>query len=188
MRLGLFLELARKPQAVRQVAPELVADLGEPLERLWQLLLPEQGAHAGSALEGHRRARLGASVRGARARPGYDTRDFVAGLRARRDPARRPERHPSPQRRRHSAVDGRTTRHAGYGQSQRRRKLVEQVYGWAKTVARRARASLRARANSRRTFHHPEASPLRRRRWHVICHASRRGAVLEPERAQAVQA
>ena len=31
-------ELARKPQAVRQVAPELVAELGEPYQRLWSLL------------------------------------------------------------------------------------------------------------------------------------------------------
>ena len=31
-------ELARKPQAVRQVAPELVAELGEPYGRLWSLL------------------------------------------------------------------------------------------------------------------------------------------------------
>ena len=33
-----------------------------------------------------------------------------------------------------SAIDGRTTRHAGYGISQRKRKLVEQVFGWMKTV------------------------------------------------------
>ncbi|MFB3789561.1 MAG: IS21 family transposase [bacterium] len=31
-------ELARKPQAVRQVAPELMAELGEPFQRLWALL------------------------------------------------------------------------------------------------------------------------------------------------------
>ena len=31
-------ELARKPQAVRQVAPELLAELGEPYGRLWSLL------------------------------------------------------------------------------------------------------------------------------------------------------
>ena len=31
-------EFARKPQAVRQVAPELMAELGEPFERLWVLL------------------------------------------------------------------------------------------------------------------------------------------------------
>lgn len=34
----------------------------------------------------------------------------------------------------HSAIDQRTTRHAGYAISQRRRKLVEQVFGWMKTV------------------------------------------------------
>ena len=30
-------ELSRKPQAVRQVAPELLAELGEPYGRLWTL-------------------------------------------------------------------------------------------------------------------------------------------------------
>ena len=35
---------------------------------------------------------------------------------------------------RRSAVDGRTTRHRGYRQSQQRRKIVEQVFGWMKTV------------------------------------------------------
>jgi transposase len=34
-----------------------------------------------------------------------------------------------------SAIDGRTTRHAGYAVSQRVRKLVEQSFGWLKTVA-----------------------------------------------------
>ena len=57
---------------------------------------------------------------------GYDTRGFVAELRAcgvaQHD------------RRRSSAVDGRTTRHRGYRQSQKRRKIVEQVFGWMKTV------------------------------------------------------
>ena len=33
-----LVELSRKPQAVRQVAPELMAELGEPFERLWKLL------------------------------------------------------------------------------------------------------------------------------------------------------
>ena len=36
-------ELARKPQAVRQVAPELVAELGEPYCRLWSLLESRYG-------------------------------------------------------------------------------------------------------------------------------------------------
>ena len=35
---------------------------------------------------------------------------------------------------RRSAIDGRTTRHAGYQVSQRKRKLVEQAFGWMKTV------------------------------------------------------
>ena len=33
-----------------------------------------------------------------------------------------------------SAIDARTTRHAGYAISQQKRKLVEQVFGWMKTV------------------------------------------------------
>jgi transposase len=33
-----------------------------------------------------------------------------------------------------SAIDARTTRHAGYAISQRKRKLIEQVFGWMKTV------------------------------------------------------
>jgi len=37
-------ELAKKPQAVRQVAPELMAELGEPYGRLWSLLESRYGA------------------------------------------------------------------------------------------------------------------------------------------------
>jgi transposase len=37
-------ELSRKPQAVRQVAPELVAELGEPYGKLWSLLESRYGA------------------------------------------------------------------------------------------------------------------------------------------------
>lgn len=61
---------------------------------------------------------------------GYDSADFVAALRtegitphiARNTSGRR------------SAIDGRTTRHHGYARSQRRRKMVEEVFGWMKTV------------------------------------------------------
>ena len=35
---------------------------------------------------------------------------------------------------RRSAIDGRTTRHLEYAKSQQRRKLVEQSFGWMKTV------------------------------------------------------
>jgi hypothetical protein len=43
-------ELSRKPQAVRQVAPELVAELGEPFGRLWGLLVAQYGALEGARL------------------------------------------------------------------------------------------------------------------------------------------
>ena len=33
-----------------------------------------------------------------------------------------------------SAIDGRTTRHGGYAVSLKKRKLVEVIFGWAKTV------------------------------------------------------
>ena len=36
-------ELARKPQAVRQVAPELIRELGEPYDQLWRLLVESHG-------------------------------------------------------------------------------------------------------------------------------------------------
>jgi hypothetical protein len=34
-----------------------------------------------------------------------------------------------------SAIDGRTTRHEGYKVSQIKRKRIEEVFGWMKTVA-----------------------------------------------------
>jgi len=61
---------------------------------------------------------------------GYDTRDFVAGLRA-MQVTPHVAQHTTGRR---SAVDGRTTRHPGYAVSQRKRKLVEQGFGWMKTV------------------------------------------------------
>ena len=61
---------------------------------------------------------------------GYDTRDFVAGLRAMRVTPHVAQ-HTTGRR---SAVDGRTTRHPGYAVSQRKRKLVEQGFGWMKTI------------------------------------------------------
>jgi hypothetical protein len=36
---------------------------------------------------------------------------------------------------RSSAIDARTTRHQGYAVSQRKRKRVEEIFGWIKTVA-----------------------------------------------------
>lgn len=61
---------------------------------------------------------------------GYDTRDFVAGLRAMQVTPHLAQ-HTTGRR---SAIDGRTTRHAGYAISQQKRKLVEQGFGWMKTI------------------------------------------------------
>jgi len=41
-------ELAKKAQAVRQVAPELVQELGEPYSRLWEMLVERYGAKEAS--------------------------------------------------------------------------------------------------------------------------------------------
>jgi hypothetical protein len=38
------------------------------------------------------------------------------------------------QKAKYTAIDGRTTRHPGYTISQRTRKLIEQVFGWMKTI------------------------------------------------------
>ncbi|HQE11085.1 MAG TPA: IS5 family transposase [Bacillota bacterium] len=59
---------------------------------------------------------------------GYDTADFV---RAMRDAKVTPH---VAAKKSCSAIDGRTTRHAGYVVSLRKRKLVEEIFGWAKTV------------------------------------------------------
>ena len=59
---------------------------------------------------------------------GYDSADFVAALR------RMVVTPHVAQRIRYSAIDGRTTQHPGYALSQRRRKKIEEPFGWAKTV------------------------------------------------------
>jgi transposase len=41
-------QLSRKPQAVRQVAPELIAELGEPYGRLWKALAITHGEREGA--------------------------------------------------------------------------------------------------------------------------------------------
>jgi len=61
----------------------------------------------------------------------FDTRDWVAAVRTMGITPHVAQHHRA---RGTSAIDGRTTRHAGYGLSQRKRKLVEQAFGWMKTV------------------------------------------------------
>src|SRR5229473_2107171 len=61
----------------------------------------------------------------------YDTRNFVRELRA---SGVVPHVAQNDKRRGGSAIDQRTTRHAGYQLSQRKRKRVEEIFGWLKTV------------------------------------------------------
>jgi transposase len=70
---------------------------------------------------------------------GFDAREFIDDLR---------ELNVTPHvaqntANRASAIDGRTTRHPGYAISQKKRKLVEEPFGWAKTIGGLARPMLR---------------------------------------------
>ena len=68
---------------------------------------------------------------------GYDAEDFVNELRS---------LNVTPHvaaKTKGSAIDGRTTRHTGYAVSQRIRKRIEEVFGWAKTVGPVAKTMLR---------------------------------------------
>ena len=60
----------------------------------------------------------------------YDTRDFVADLRACQVTPHVAQNNKG----RSSAIDQRTTRHPGYEVSQQKRKRVEEIFGWLKTV------------------------------------------------------
>ncbi len=79
---------------------------------------------------------------------GYDTRDFVRDVRG-LGVTPHVAQH---ERGRRSAIDGRTTRHAGYRQSQRRRKRVEEVFGWIKTIGGGGKLRYLGRARNKLWF------------------------------------
>lgn len=79
---------------------------------------------------------------------GYDTEDFVEGCRAL---GVTPHVAQNTTKRR-SRIDGRTTRHAGYGISQRRRKQIEEVFGWMKTIGLMRKVRHRGREKIDWTF------------------------------------
>ncbi len=70
----------------------------------------------------------------------YDTRGFVKAC---RDMNVTPHVAQNINRSGGSAVDGRTTRHVGYEMSQRKRKCIEQCFGWGKTVGGLAQVMVR---------------------------------------------
>ena len=61
---------------------------------------------------------------------GYDSKEFVAEARHLKVTPHVAQNN----KRRKSAIDGRTTRHGGYAISQQKRKRVEEIFGWLKTV------------------------------------------------------
>jgi hypothetical protein len=77
---------------------------------------------------------------------GYDAGGFVSDL---RQACVTPH---VAQKARYSAIDGRTTRHAGYGQSQKHRKRIEEAFGWAKTVGGMAQTMYRGVERVRSRF------------------------------------
>ena len=62
----------------------------------------------------------------------YDTRDFVSEC---RNMQVTPHVAQNTKRSGGSAIDGRTARHEGYAVSQKKRKRVEECFGWLKTIA-----------------------------------------------------
>jgi IS5 family transposase len=73
---------------------------------------------------------------------GYDTADFVAQMRRQGVTPHVTQNN----KRRRSAIDGRTTRHGGYKISQRIRKRIEEVFGWMKTVGGQLKTRYRGTA------------------------------------------
>ena len=79
---------------------------------------------------------------------GFDTQGFVAEMReinvtphvAQNDNGR------------HSAIDGRITRHAGYSASMRIRKRIEEAFGWIKTIGGLRKTRHRGRDKVRWAF------------------------------------
>jgi len=142
----------------------------DPQARLWRKAKGHEAklcfmGHAlmenrnGLAVAGHASIATGRAERevavdliGTKSRPGgrritlggdknYDTAAFVGALR---------ELNVTPHvaqndTNRSSAIDGRTTRHAGYEISQRTRKRVEEIFGWLKTVGLLRKVKYRGR-------------------------------------------
>jgi transposase len=81
---------------------------------------------------------------------GYDVASFVEALRER---GVTPHIAETRDKRRRSAVDGRTTRHVGYVISQRIRKRVEEIFGWSKTVGCFRKTRFRGKARTQLAAH-----------------------------------
>src|SRR5438128_945283 len=111
---GTLLEACASLKSFKKV--EEGGDSGGPAERDAVLVMME-------AIPGEQPVTVGADK-------AYDTQDFVAEARHLKVTPHVAQNN----KRRKSAIDGRTTRHGGYAISQRKRKRVEEIFGWLKTV------------------------------------------------------
>jgi IS5 family transposase len=84
----------------------------------------------------------------------YDVEAFVDDLRKRQiTPHVAVQDHLSKTgKRRKTKIDGRTTRHPGYQISQRLRKRIEEIFGWAKVQAGQAKTKFRGRRRVEASF------------------------------------
>ena len=98
------------------VATEVTHATGKSEVEAAERLLDKRGSRARGTIAGDK---------------AYDHNDFVNAV---REKNMTPHVAQNISKTHSSFVDGRTTRHEGYGISQRRRKLVEEVFGWMKTV------------------------------------------------------
>lgn len=83
----------------------------------------EAGVAFAAGVSGRKRATLAGDKN-------YDTQDFVQELRELQVTPHVAQNNKN----RRSAIDGRTTRHPGYQVSQRKRKRIEEIFGWLKTI------------------------------------------------------
>jgi transposase len=88
----------------------------------------------------HKRWKKHLPVRSLGADKAYDTRDLVQVL---REMQVRPHVTQNLNRRGGSAIDRRTTRHAGYRISQKKRPLIERAFGWMKSIGGIRKVKLR---------------------------------------------
>ena len=84
---------------------------------------------------------------------GYDTHDFVMEVREFGiTPHVAQNAYETATAQRRSAIDGRTTRHPGYALSQKKRKRIEEIFGWLKTVGGLRQTKFRGLARVRMAF------------------------------------
>ncbi len=85
---------------------------------------------------------------------GFDVAAFVEELRERKvtPHVAVQDRLTKTGKRRRTKIDGRTTRHPGYAVSQRCRKRIEEIFGWAKTQAGQAKTRFRGRRRVEASF------------------------------------